>query len=341
MPINILYTSNADIAKSLCETGEAPELTVEAEYGSYVAEGSLYTAAHHQPDGPYSNGTNPSPCNNTDIPHMNEGTILISHMDLDTIGGCLRAFPEWSKLFVTETESFWDFAEYIDNNGPHKVKQYQGYTPELHNQIAAFWQWKTDNIPYLDANDRHLAVTDYVLAAANALEHICANNPEYLEKGISFLQKEAELDSYSFLSHQTIDPKGPDGYTFNILFRESSNFVNHLYNVSLLDMPADVVVAYNPERSSITLSYADSNTESYAMKAFGPAREIMQEIWGPLAGGHDGIAGTPRDVTMQREDAVAIFNLLKCKAEEYEDLCGYQTYGSTEFDDISFQEISF
>jgi hypothetical protein len=77
---------------------------VEAEYGSVVIEGTVYTAAHHQPSGPYVGdhvvpGGRPAPCNDTAIPPVAwdvEGgpVALVSHLDLDTVGGLLRAVAD-------------------------------------------------------------------------------------------------------------------------------------------------------------------------------------------------------------------------------------------------------
>ena len=57
------------------------QLTVEAEYGAHVWEGTIYTAAHHQKDGPYAGRHllahaatgRPSPCNDPAIPVVEAG----------------------------------------------------------------------------------------------------------------------------------------------------------------------------------------------------------------------------------------------------------------------------
>ena len=52
----VLHAPSATLAATL-----NPTLTVEAEYGSVVAEGSRYTAAHHQADPVAKPGGAPSP----------------------------------------------------------------------------------------------------------------------------------------------------------------------------------------------------------------------------------------------------------------------------------------
>ena len=94
--MHVLHAPTADLARSIV----LPVLTVEAEYGSYVCEGRFYTAAHHQGEGPYAGrhlpgheGTGrPAPCNDDGITMIGEeDVVVVSHIDLDTLGGCLRA----------------------------------------------------------------------------------------------------------------------------------------------------------------------------------------------------------------------------------------------------------
>jgi len=46
MSITVFHSTSPDLLRTA-----APHLTVEAEYGATVVEGTLYTAAHHQPAG--------------------------------------------------------------------------------------------------------------------------------------------------------------------------------------------------------------------------------------------------------------------------------------------------
>ena len=106
------------------------DVTVEAEYGSHVMEGTRYTAAHHQASGPYAGRHlpglaqvgRPSPCNDTQIPLLPaDGVVALSHIDLDAIGGALRTDPDAAGLFSDETARFWALAEQVDVRGPHRL----------------------------------------------------------------------------------------------------------------------------------------------------------------------------------------------------------------------------
>ena len=104
MSIVVLHSTNPALLAA-----EKPHLTVEAEYGATVVEGSVYTAAHHQPAGSkYAGdhvvaGGRPSPCVDKGIPLFFQEIpwfVGISHVDLDTIGGVLRALPAAADIFA-------------------------------------------------------------------------------------------------------------------------------------------------------------------------------------------------------------------------------------------------
>lgn len=59
--------------------------TVEAEYGDLVVEGSVLTLAHH---GPRSGNSCPCLVENRPQGEQSIEVVGLSHMDLDTIGGC-------------------------------------------------------------------------------------------------------------------------------------------------------------------------------------------------------------------------------------------------------------
>lgn len=66
----------------LTKANIVPTATVEAEYGEKVIKGRKATLAHHTKE--YEK--NPAPCNNMDVPILDDdSTIVISHLDLDTI----------------------------------------------------------------------------------------------------------------------------------------------------------------------------------------------------------------------------------------------------------------
>jgi hypothetical protein len=59
-----------------------------------------------------------------------------------------------------------------------------------------------------------------------------------------------------------------------------------------------VVICHNLALGSITVSLADP------IPGFS-CRDVVQDLWWPEAGGHDGIAGSPRGREMTRDDLSA------------------------------------
>ena len=288
----VVIAPNATIAAAF-----SPALTVEAEYGSVVAEGSRYTAAHHQPSGPFAGrhiveGGRPSPCNDPAIPLLGEQeVILLSHFDLDSVGGALRAFPEFVDLFGEENADFWEMAEWVDVRGAHKLPD-----APLHGQVLylqAFWAWSKANLPFYSRTEV-TDVTSNIIAAGEALRRILSGDRDLLTAGAVFAAKEADLNEDTFVLSED-----------SIILRVSHDpraFCNHLYRTPSGVLSRGVVVL-NTHTGTITVSIPD------AVAGLSCAT-IVKGLWGPEAGGHPGIAGSPRGQVMKLADAVAAITAL-------------------------------
>ena len=187
--IRFLHVPTATLAREL--EGDA-QVTIEAEYGSYVMEGTLYTAAHHQPVGSAFAGRHlpgmkdtgmPSPCNDGNIPVLQDCGLLtrvcLSHLDLDSIGGALRTTSEFQPLFVPPSEDlgrpghlvyrqeFWELAERIDVSGAHRLDPGEPWAKELH----AVWAWIDANRP--DTSKTEVEdITEFVRLAGVMLSNL-------------------------------------------------------------------------------------------------------------------------------------------------------------------------
>lgn len=271
--------------------GLNPVLTVEAEYGSYVVEGSRYTAAHHQKSGQFAGrhvveGGRPSPCNDPAIPEIEEGIVLVSHVDLDTLGGVWRGQGR-NGLFISYA-SFWNLAEYVDVNGPHKLGS-SGASSEDLERLYAFWAY-SKGLPRF-GREKVTDITEIVNAAAEVMAGILCGDAALLEAGAVFRAVEEELNEATF-SEFCFDS--------GVMIREShkaSEFVNHLYRMPESFGPevGRVVICHNTFLGTITISVADP------IPGFS-CRDVVQNLWGYEAGGHDGIAGSPRGRVMTRDD---------------------------------------
>ena len=272
---------------------ERPHLTVEAEYGSTVVEGAVYTAAHHQPAGSkYAGdhvveGGRPSPCVDKNIPTLpEEGDWLIgiSHVDLDTVGGVLRALPAAADIFAPEHDDFWGLAAFLDVRGAHKVATAKASEKNIQRIYA--WMAYSKSIPRLPLNVLTDA-TELVLGCLPVLRALLADDAGLLQAGRDFRGKERELNEQSF-EYMTDD---------NVIVRTTPgerDSVNLLYAAPDGDLGV-AIVAYNKHVGTITVSL-ESPIPGVS------CRDVVQGLWGPLAGGHPGIAGSPRGQVMTESD---------------------------------------
>lgn len=291
MSIIIKHSTNPELLSA-----ERPHLTVEAEYGTIVVEGAVYTAAHHQPAGSkYAGdhvvpGGRPSPCVDKDIPVFDpeEGdwVVGISHMDLDTVGGVLRALPAAADIFASEHDEFWGLAAFLDVNGAHKMAL-AGASQEDIQRIYG-WMAYSKSIPRLPLNVLTDA-TELVLGCIPVLRALFSDDAKLLEVGRAFREEQRKLneDSFRFMTEDDA----------SIIVRVAPgprDFVNHLYEAPDGSLGV-AVVAHNKHVGTITVSL-ESPIPGVS------CRDVVQSLWGELAGGHAGIAASPRGQVMDEFD---------------------------------------
>jgi len=281
--VKILLAPTLEIAKTI-----DADITIEAEYGDETIKGTLYTSAHHG-----KNQGNPAPCNDDNIPIILEGTILLSHLDLDSIIGCMRALG----IVLDERLSMLVNAiEYIDVNGPHHLYKYGWQTKMFLN---AYWAWNFSK----GRQERITELTDVrqqVLETINVIEEIILqmagvgkNEIDYINDGKKWaenVQKETE----SKLKKET---------KYYRLFSTDRVFCGASYYSPQENTIIPAIISYNEKFKAITLSFEDSG------KKF-KADEIMKELFGPGAGGKSGIAGTPRGIEFTFEDTRKVISKL-------------------------------
>tara|TARA_B100001287_G_C22650864_1_gene515133 strand:+ start:196 stop:1071 length:876 start_codon:yes stop_codon:yes gene_type:complete len=273
----VILAPTAQLATDTLRLNPPPSLTVEAEYGAFVLEGTKYTAAHHQPIGspyvgrhitPYGR---PSPCNDQNIPKLEENEVaLISHIDIDTIGGLMRATDEFENNGV-----FWFYAEHIDTNGRHKAKKDHPCWI-LYNGILA---WIEDNKPEIDEK-RNNDVTDFCYKAFDFIKSTLTDGHLATRMGHAYLYLQNKLDDSTFVE------KLPCGL---VVRRTQGKKVNHLYR------DGNSVITYDEKYKSIRISTSDPIPNL-------SCRRLVQEWWGDKAGGHNQIAGSVRGNLMSEED---------------------------------------
>lgn len=301
--VRIIIANNPEALSSV-----APTHSIEAEFGDVVVEGSVLTLAHH---GPRSG--NPAPCEHCATKAelvTDDSDAVVSHFDLDTLGGVLAIMG----IKGNENDVFWRIAAYVDTHGIHKLQDwpyFEGmrrleywdddesfdydrvadaqadldfYLPYLN----AFWAWSESNRLFAPRDGAAQDCTAFFMNAVAAITAILAEDPElapapYLAAGEAWAAAKDRLEADSFVTVRS-----------GVILRESPQFVNHLYCHSGKSYKA--VVAFNPEKLTVTVSLADPLPGV-------SCREIVQALWGPEAGGHDGIAGGPRNIELPIDEA--------------------------------------
>ena len=267
--------------------------SVEAEYGDFTLCGQEVTLAHHG-----VNRGNICPClNEFKLRNEDEAIILVSHIDMDTIGGVLSLVggkPEICK-------DFWNMVAFVDLNGPHKLQLMYSESDVFEKQaIEVLWacfKHIEENIPRFTGKDLIVDVTQVFMDMQRFLIDVSQNPDKYAEEGRNWNQKKQyEIDQYLVSENQYLR-------VFS-----APMFANGAYYSKVLKRLVPAVVNLNTAVGSITLSFEDGG-EKYNAAA------IMKEHFGPEAGGHAGIAGSPRGIIYTMDDLLKfrdhLMNIMK------------------------------
>ncbi|MBD3404325.1 hypothetical protein GF420_15655 [candidate division GN15 bacterium] len=260
---------------------------VEAEFGTTEVKGSseLLTLNHHIDE------SQPCPCSvDPSVFDSIRGQIEavgLSHFDLDTLGGIMAL-----KGIKPERESFWALTEYVDLNGPHRVKENILYNERDHILLASFWAWSKENRLFPNRDGSVSDVSDFVERAEKELIGILNQEEEKVQRGKDFLKKEEDLKHESFVTAKN---------SVGVVLRKSTEFVNHLY-YDHRDLPQNYIVGFNSDMGKVTVSRAGDEGIN--------CKEFVQSLWGEGAGGREGIAGSPREGGLTFDDALQAYKKL-------------------------------
>lgn len=246
--------------------------TVEAEYGSIEVSGTDDMGAWKK-NGHHINPENLPPCIKNKEGYGNVSPvipeyIIVSHLDLDALGGIGLLLG----YFNPEEQEFWEAAAYIDCNGPHHILK----VPEkAQKQLRAFWAYNEYHRPPQFPRDSVSDVTDMVAEYFTLLDKIAHMDSEVISAGEAWENKKSEE-------------------TENSLVYESENirgFAGPYFTASAYcgkdGLVRQCTISFSTKKKSITLAFEDGGKKHNAA-------EIMRSLFGAGAGGHAGIAGTPR-----------------------------------------------
>lgn len=279
--------------EELREAGIRPTATVEAEYGSEVIYGDEVTLAHHTPQ--FQN--HPAPCNTENVPKLEDGaTIVISHIDLDTLGGIAALMGR-----KAENPEFWKVAEFIDLNGPHHLFEVPESARDRYVAYEAYGA--THRTPrYTEPTD----VTELVMEHLGIVDRAVRGEAELVEEGRTWERETTEkIEECLVFENENVRVfNSPEG-----TFCAASYYSPNLGKI----VPA--TVTFNGRFKSVTVAMADGGKE-LGEKTGESARTLVQALWGNEAGGHAGIAGSPRAREMNEQDMKNLAKLVNEKFNE-------------------------
>ena len=259
----VILAPSYDMAKNI-----NAEATVEAEYGDECLEGTMVTLAHH---GPRSG--NPAPCNTSDVPKLPPfATVVVSHIDLDTLGGIYALQGR-----KPEDDRFWEAAEMIDVKGVHHIHELD---KDIQDKLNAYYAYN-----YNHAGERYSETADVTKQVEDAYgvinDILDIDAPEHdmlIADGKEWAQaREAAVEAQLIYEDKNMR-----------VFDSNGVFCAASYYSPKQDALIPATVTYNEKTKTITLGFEDGGKQYNAM-------EIVRSVWGPEAGGREGIAGFDDD----------------------------------------------
>ena len=255
------------------------DATVEAEYGSFVVYGKKETLYHHV------NPQNPCPCLYENNKNNNISTILVSHIDLDSIGGCLALLGQKPEV----CPDFWELAAYIDVNGSHNLDD-APFSNEAKVLLIAFWYVhnKKENPRFKELTDVTETIMEY-RDILSSLENYISEAKDWYSKSNAEVEKRLVYENENFR-----------------IFKTERLWCNSAYRSMQTGKIVPFIITYNIELKSFTVSTCLKDENIHI-------GNILKEIFGDKAGGHAGIGGTPRGEEFEFEDHTKIIEKLREK----------------------------
>ena len=259
--------------------------TVEAEYGDICVEGNWQTLAHHTTN--YKNY--PAPCARKDVQPLDNGVILISHLDLDTLGGIMLLEDEQAM-----NDTFWESEALIDTQGVLAEKFLSKRDQFL---MRTYWAWETkllDQQYLINPEYLVLDVTDSVELRISFIKMMLKEcHTEEEQKLLQHHYNEFQTDLNAFLSTCVYE----DSKLRIFVSQTTQHYLSHLKDDELIE----TCVTLNQHKGTLTIS---DISQTFDCKVF------MQDVFGENAGGQFRVAGSPRDEVMTPNDLKRMVELL-------------------------------
>jgi len=274
-----IVVSASPVALSAALEGKR-SVTVEAEYGDVVVEGSLLTLAHHG-----SRSGNPVPCTRENALVEGVEVVGLSHVDLDALGGVLSVCGR-----KPGPAGFWALAAHVDVNGSHKAQDHEAWAAH-HLELQAYHAWSSTRRVQVP-REGVLDVTEIADEGCKVLEAIFGGDAVLLAQGETWASGTRDAEAAAWIEDIVV------------LDRAVRVFAGLVFGSAWYRMKsgqvADAVVWYNTRTGEINLSFEAGDNSPVS------AVEVMQTLFGPLAGGRRGIAGGPRGVRLGLDGLVRV-----------------------------------
>lgn len=279
--VRIKIARSLEAAKEIVERFNGPLATVECEYGQTVVQGSV-TLAHHVEGWT----TAPSLQSNTilvdaGIEVVEGDYIMISHVDLDTVTGIMALLGRYDF-----DEDIKEGINFVDCNGQHHLFS-DKISEGARRVILAYLGYAAANRAPQNDED----VTDYILTLIELF-----NTEEFYQAGLQIVTQrktEAEASVVATVGPVAILEQKEDSKVFGL----NSEYI-------LNDIEYDYVIVFSNKFKSVTISARRGGKDPKNMA------ELMRVVFGPEAGGHHGIAGTPRGGVYSLADAAKLQEVL-------------------------------
>ncbi len=280
--MKILLAKSIETAKVIIAAESEPLITIEAVYGDSIIYGKSLTLDHHT-DILYAP---PALYNRSTFPISEKEYVLISHVDLDTIAGiylCLYGqLPETLKTAIN----------FIDENGMHKLEEI--VEEESKAFIKAYRGYSLVN----PAPMEEINLTSYIIKLIQEI-FINKNHDSYIKIFDEYNTSLREKALKSLMKENK-----------HILFFNNEQQLQGLNTLYDLIGSHDYIVTYNSHYCSITVSKG--------IKHGIDLKSLMQNYFGSEAGGHSSIAGTPRGMKFELNEANILFQHLTFLLQNFE-----------------------
>ncbi len=280
MEIKILMAPSIEKAREIKERFNGPLATVECEYGDVVVEGAV-TLAHH------ASGWDSAPALASDnileesgVEVVDGDYIMVSHVDLDTVFGVMNIANN-----MPFSEEVKKGVNYVDCNGQHNLFK-EEVSEEARRVILAY-------IGYASRNrcPQQEDITEYV---RELIQNFFTQ--DNYEAGLALVEGRSKAAA-EYLTAAV-------GNVALLDQPESSNIFGLNSEYIIGGVEYDHVIVFNRKFGSITMSSKSGAKGEKNMAT------IMKAVFGEEAGGHKGIAGTPRGVRYSLEDATNLLDIM-------------------------------